>query len=103
MIDAPPPLQYDRRKYPFPVKGFSDCPVCGRPPTQRWPGRGSYHLFRDERSAIAFKRNRLCQVCQDMKAKIESTTETGGARRRRRSTRSVSFLSRLLRLILKRG
>ncbi len=61
------------------VWGFSDCPVCGRPPSQQqssflpWGRRqGSYHLFRDKRSAIAFDHNRLCQVCQDIKAKIES-------------------------------
>ena len=83
MIDAPPPLTFGP-DHPYRAWGFSDCPVCGRPPSQPqsflpwgWGRpRGSYHLFRDERSAIAFEHNRLCQVCQDMKAKIESTKET---------------------------
>ena len=78
MIDAPPPLTFGP-DHPYRVWGFSDCPVCGRPPSQQqssflpWGRRqGSYHLFRDKRSAIAFDHNRLCQVCQDIKAKIES-------------------------------
>ena len=83
MKDAPPPLAFGP-EHPYKEWGFSDCPVCGRPPSRPegvfpWTRpRGSYHLFRDERSAIAFHRTRLCQACQDLKAKLDSVGERRG-------------------------
>jgi hypothetical protein len=80
MIDAPPPLTFGP-DHPYRVWGFSDCPVCGRPPSRPqsflpWGRtRGSYHLFRDQRSAIAFQHNRLCQACQDLRDKLKSMKE----------------------------